>query len=372
MPHISAFLSGQREWSPKRLKANANIAFQGSIVLGMGFVLTYEEAQRMLDSDAKNADVIFPYLNGEDLNSDPRQRPSRYVINFWDWPEERAEEYTLPYEWVLRNVKPERLQNNDRGAREKWWRFLRARSELYHTIGRGHHFMKHPKGWKATHKPLENVIVIALASKTLAFAYLSSSMVFSHATAVFALENMSYLAVLQSSIHGTYAWQNGSTLKNDLRYTPSDVFETFPLPEERHFEDSSHLLGLGVSLHKQRATIMTQENIGLTPLYKRIHDPNDNDARIEELRELSREIDLAISNAYGWNDLDLEHDFHKVSYLPENDRLRFTISESARVEVLRRLSELNRLRYNEEVEKGLQGRKRIKMGSLGEVGQYLD
>jgi len=103
-PFISAFLSDREEWSPKRLKANEGIAFQGSIVLGMGFVLTHDEAQRMLDADQRNADVIFPYLNGEDLNSDPEQRPSRWVINFWDWPEERARTYVLPWKWIEERV----------------------------------------------------------------------------------------------------------------------------------------------------------------------------------------------------------------------------------------------------------------------------
>lgn len=49
-PFISAFLSDREEWSPERLKANEGLAYQGSIVLGMGFVLTPDEAQRMLDS----------------------------------------------------------------------------------------------------------------------------------------------------------------------------------------------------------------------------------------------------------------------------------------------------------------------------------
>ena len=30
-----------------------------------------------------------------------------------------------------------------------------------------------------------------------------------------------------------------------------------------------------------------------------------------------------------WQDLDLEHDFHEVETLPENDRVRYTISPSA-------------------------------------------
>jgi hypothetical protein len=59
--------------------------------------------------------------------------------------------------------------------------------------------------------------------------------------------------------------------------------------------------------------------------------------------------------AYRWNDIELGHGFYEVSYLPENDRVRFTISETARVEVLRRLSVLNKQRYEEEVEAGLHG-----------------
>ena len=63
--------------NPFRLKANEGKSFQGSIVLGMGFVLEPEEAQRLIEKDARNKDVLFPYLNGEDLNSRPDQSPSR-------------------------------------------------------------------------------------------------------------------------------------------------------------------------------------------------------------------------------------------------------------------------------------------------------
>lgn len=101
---ISAFLTDREEWSPKRLKANESKAFIGSYVLGMGFVLSPDEATRMLDADPKNGNVVFPYINGDDLNSDPEQRPSRWVINFWDWPEERAREYEIPWQWIEERV----------------------------------------------------------------------------------------------------------------------------------------------------------------------------------------------------------------------------------------------------------------------------
>ena len=71
----------------------------GSIVLGMGFVLEPDEARRLIDKDPRNKDVLFPYLNGEDLNSRPDQSPSRWVINFFDWPLDRdsaPEDYEGP------------------------------------------------------------------------------------------------------------------------------------------------------------------------------------------------------------------------------------------------------------------------------------
>jgi hypothetical protein len=60
-------------------------------------------------------------------------------------------------------------------------------------------------------------------------------------------------------------------------------------------------------------------------------------------------MDLTVTQAYGWTDLSLNHCFQEVSYLPENDRIRFTISEEVRLEVLRRLSELNRQRNEAKV-----------------------
>ncbi len=78
---------------PRRLTENVDQSFQGSIVLGLGFTLTPDEAQALIDKDPRNAEVLFPYLNGKDLNDRPNQSASRWVINFFDWPLERARQY---------------------------------------------------------------------------------------------------------------------------------------------------------------------------------------------------------------------------------------------------------------------------------------
>ena len=67
-----------------------------------------------------------------------------------------------------------------------------------------------------------------------------------------------------------------------------------------------------------------------------------------ELRRLHVALDVAVRAAYGWQDLDLDHDFHEVETLPENDRVRYTISPAARREVLKRLLAANHARAGVE------------------------
>lgn len=355
--HISAFLSSQEEWTPRSLSANANLAYLGSYVLGMGFVLAPEDAKKMLLDDPRNADVVFPYVNGDDLNSEPDQQATRFVINFWDWLEETAKTYSQPYQHLVANVYSERLekskQNSYRNIMSSWWLHWNARPGLYHAIGRGSVFRQHPTSWSPEQQTLRTCLVVARVSKTLAFALVDSKSVFSDQVVVFGLDSTAYFALLQSNIHGVFAWQFSSKLKNDLRYSLTDAFEPFPMPDASRLTLDSRLARLGLSYHTLRAELMRDESIGLTKVYRRFHDSNDSDSRLVRLRDLHRQMDVDVAHAYGWDDLDLNHGFHEVPYLPKNDRVRFTISESARVEVLRRLSELNRQRYEEEVARGL-------------------
>ncbi len=359
VPYISAFLSDQEEWTPKRLAANAGKSFQGSIVLGMGFVVTEDEAMAMIERDPKNREVVFPYLNGKDLNTHPEQKPSRWVINFWDWPEEKSKEYVEPYAWLKEHLYPERLekskQKSYRDIMTMWWQFWRLRSELYHAIGRGLAFMHHPDDWIHDAKSMERVLVMTRVTKYVAPAFVDDSVVFSEQTVLFATDSMCEFSILNTTLFGEWAAQQSSSMGVTMRFTPTDCFETFPFPSN---EDRYALRHMGERYHSLRAEIMRDDEVGLTQLYNRFHDPDESDSRIEELRDLHRQIDEAVAEAYGWSDLDLEHDFHEVGYLPKNDRIRFTISEKARIEVLRRLARLNKERYEEEVAQGFHAGKK--------------
>jgi len=100
---------------------------------------------------------------------------------------------------------------------------------------------------------------------------------------------------------------------------------------------------------------MKKHDVGMTEFYNRIHDPNNSDFDILEFRELRHELNYSVISSYGFDHIDLQIGFHEVGYLPDRDCVRFTISEAARLEVLGRLAELNRQRYQEEVDQKLHG-----------------
>jgi hypothetical protein len=331
---ITPFLTpqGRMQGKPYTLVANRDRSFQGSIVLGMGFVLKPEEAQELIEKDSYNRDVVFPYLNGEDLNSRPDQSPSRWVINFHDWPLKQAENYTDCMRIVREKVKPGRdllemkTDASAKGYAKLWWLYGRRGIDLYRAIAQ-----------------MERVLVIALTSRTCAFAFAPSNIVFSHATGVFAFDKACYLAFLQSSFHVSWTFNYGSSMKGDLRYTPSDCFENFPFPE-----NLQELNTIGEEYDQHRQSIMLSRQEGLTQTYNRFHNPHETASDIVRLRELHREMDEAVAKAYGWEDLDLGHGFHET-----RQGIRYTISEEARNEVLGRLLTLNHERYEEEVKAGL-------------------
>jgi hypothetical protein len=328
--------------NPSRLAASSGIAFKGSEVVGLGFTMEPWLAQELIEKDPRNTQVLFPYLNGENLNSRPDCSASRWVINFHDWPEDRAKTYADPYAQILRKVKPERARNNDRRRREIWWQFSRPTLDLYEAIAE-----------------MRRVIVITRHAKTVMPVMVSTGQIMSDATVVFASDDLGMLALLSSAPHYWWAISRASTMKGDLRYTPTDVFETLPLPDV-----TGKMRELGGQLDTSRRDVMLARQAGLTATYNLVHEQGCADLDIAELREIHRAIDEAVVCAYGWDDLlaaGLEHGFHET-----RQGVRYTIGPAVRQEILDRLLELNQERHAAEVAAGLRaerGHRRVSRDS---------
>jgi hypothetical protein len=320
--------AGRVEGMPARLSENEGKSFIGCFVLGMGFVIEPRTAEEWIGADSRNADVLFPYLNGEDLNSFPDSAAQRWAIDFNDWPEEKAAKYELPHAHVIQFVKPERQRLKADGTHalrsplpQRWWQYGDKRPALRQAIA-----------------GLDEVLAIALVSKSVIPLRVRTGQVFSHALGVFASDSYSDQAVLSSSLHQLWAITYGSTLETRVRYTPSDVFETFPRPGVTDQLDLT-----GRRLDDERSGIMLRRELGLTKLYNLVNDPDvadGSDPDIAGLRALHVELDQAVLDAYGWSDdVDLDHGFHTYRQME-----RWTVSPAARVEILDLLLEENHKR----------------------------
>ncbi|MFE2583098.1 Eco57I restriction-modification methylase domain-containing protein [Streptomyces sp. NPDC059378] len=306
---------------PHRLSANKKISFEGCKPLGMGFILNPEEAHEIIEKNPQSADVIFPYLGGDDMNSQFDCSATRMIIDFRDWPIERARQYSECLDIVESRVRPERQGHEDLRLRNDWWIYERPRPELRRAI-----------------TGLDRILALAITSKTLIPTWQRTNQVFSNTIDVFAIDRSAFLALFSSSMHYWWALKYCSSRTGDLRYTPSRGFETFPNPPLTVQMDK-----LGGELDLHRNSLMLERKLGLTKLYNQMHAPEVDDTAIERLRAIHVEIDKAVNEAYGWTDLDLGHGFYET-----RQGFRFTIAPKVQVEVLDRLLELNHSRYAEE------------------------
>lgn len=320
---------------PLELSANKGLICKGHELQGDGFKISSTVKDELIASDQKHKEIVFPLITGDWLNN-ATSPPDEYVINFEDRGLDQAKQFSGAFSIVEERVKPDRLKyvgntSRDRHLRTYWWQFRGFRAEL--------------KQFSADH---DTLLALSVVTKHLIFRFVDSRTVPTAATTCILSDSFSVFAQLQTSMHDVWARAFGSSLGETLRYIAGRCFKTYPLIGSRHDLDSS-----GQEFYKLREKISLSRNIGYTTLYNQFHDQDIQDSDIRNLREKQVKLDATVNRAFGWEDLDLGHGFHEVQYLPENDRVRFTISETARVEVLQRLSELNRQRYEEEVARGM-------------------
>jgi hypothetical protein len=384
-PLITAYLfhAGGNN-NPASMIANRGRSFIGSIILGMGFTFDdtdkrgianpLSEMHRLIAMDRRNAERIFPYIGGEELNDTPTQEYRRYVINFGELPlrrenlgqalnqaEQRQREQRLSTglvpldypepvaaDWpdllsiVEQKVRPERKDKPGSYSRQ-WWLFGRRNQEGQRVLSR-----------------LPRVLALCRVSPHLSLVFLQNEVVCAESIVVFAIPTMSGFGVLQTRPHEVWARFFSSSLKDDLRYSPTDCFENFPFPE--NFETLPILEQAGQAYYEFRATVMVNNNQGLTATYNRFHDPEDRDSDILRLRELHAAMDRAVLDAYGWNDiqptceflLDYDEQEEEESSGPSRRKKpwRYRWPDETRDEVLARLLELNRVRAGEELLSG--------------------
>lgn len=262
----------------RRLEANRGICFQGPIPVGEGFVLTVAKAAELLQrAEADYGMVVKPYLMGEDIAEDPAQSPRRWIVDFGDMPLERASDFPAALEIVMASVKPQRETNKRPARRERWWQFGEKALGMRRGIA-----------------PLERYLTFPRVGKRLSVSWGDPTWVPGDKAVIVCRSDDYSAGVMCSSAHDGWAWARAGTLKADLSYTPTSVFETFPWPDPT--EAQREKIGeLAKQIVARRQEICVDEQFGLTELYNRV-----DDGAYRDLKKLHSDLDEAVAEAYGW------------------------------------------------------------------------
>jgi type II restriction/modification system DNA methylase subunit YeeA len=200
------------------MKANKGASFNGLCLAG-DFDIDGELARSWLaepnPNGKPNSDVLFPLFNGEDIT----QRTSgRWIVDFGcDMSESEASLYEKPFQHVMQNVKPGRMQNARPARVRLWWRHGETRPGLRKALTHLNRFIITPE--TPTHR---------------FFEWLPKPVAPDHMLIVIARDDDTSFGILSSSIHETWARAVGSPYGNHptaRRYSHSRTFQEFPFPE---------------------------------------------------------------------------------------------------------------------------------------------
>jgi hypothetical protein len=253
-----------------------------------GFLISTEERAGWVSRDARNAEVTYPYLNGEDALSG--EDLNRFVIDFEQRDRFQAESYPIPFDHIRRVVLPDRerkaeegkdaegkVRPHHKGFLAHWWRLSFGRPEMLSVI-----------------KPLPRYLACAYVTRRPIFIFVSSAIRPSNLIQVFGFADDYSFGILQSHLHWLWFTTKCGKLKGDFRYSAESVFDTFPWPQMPTKKQIAEVAAAAVALRALRREIMGKLGYSLRELYRTLEEPGAN-----PLRDAHARLDTAVRAAYG-------------------------------------------------------------------------
>ena len=201
-----------------RLNANIGASFMGD-TKGGPFDVSGDLAREWLRLPANpngrpNADVLKPWVNGMDLT---RRSAGKWIVDFgWEMTEADAALYEAPFGHIKEHVWPMRQRNRREAYRVNWWRHVEPRQGM----------------WRALEGKSRCIATPRVAKHRL-FVWLDAGVCPDSQVIVIARDDDVTFGILHSRFHEAWSLRLGTWLGkgNDLRYTPTTTFETFPFPD---------------------------------------------------------------------------------------------------------------------------------------------
>jgi hypothetical protein len=308
VPFISSSLSVQTDVnSAKELNCNTEPkqVFQGQTLGHKGFLLTTDEVQRIIAADKTSEQVIFAFMTGDDLLSEPHAQPARWVIDFEGRALHQARAFKPAFQRLEKTVLPDleakaraenerneamraqdpraKVNRHHQGALDHWWSHFYDRTDLRDAI-----------------QNLKRYIICSRISKRPVFDFVSTRIKISDKVQAFVFEDDYTFGILQSNLHWQW-WQNrGATLKSDPAYTPHSIFDTLPFPQNPTAKQVKAIADAARTLHEYRRKIMAEN-----PAYTLRIQYRDLETSNKDLKKLHTALDNAVLAAYGFDGGDV-------------------------------------------------------------------
>jgi hypothetical protein len=290
---INSALSDQTDVSAAvALKCNTNPQriFNGQFPRHHGFVLTPDEAKRLIEKDLANREVVHPFLIGAEMLT--HGEPRRWVIDFQKMDVLRAGRFAAPFAHVKEHVLPHvaALAEKEKKAVGKstgqdqqwfnyWWQHFRCRKELVDRVSRQHRYLA---CCEVTKRPI--------------FCFVDSYVRPDHTLEAFAFADDYSFGVLQSATHWLWFVTKCSKLKSDFRYTPASVFDTFPWPQQPNAKAVQAIAEAARRVRRIRADTLETHKGGLRALYRSLELPGAS-----PLKDAHAALDEAVLAAFGFS-----------------------------------------------------------------------
>lgn len=262
--------------------------FQGQNPVNEGFFLAPEEAKRLIDSNPKLSEVIFPYMIGRDLIEE--YGPSRWIIDFGQRDMFQSMQYPEAFERVKALVMPAVLEKAERekaatGKESTRWSRM---------ANRWWQFRDYQPGTMAAISTVPRYTACSRVTKRPIFEFVSRSIHPDTTVMVFPFSDDYSFGLLQSGLHWAWFVARCSTLKGDFRYTSETVFDCFPWPQSPSPAQVKKVADAAVALRQLRRKIMADHGWSLRELYRTLDLPGHN-----SLRASHDALDAAVRAAYG-------------------------------------------------------------------------
>jgi len=286
-----------------RLKCNTTepkFCFMGQKHGHEGFLLSATQAIELINKEPKNAEVLKPYLNGNELVANLKSQPKRFVIDFSQLSFNEAKEYNDLFKIIDKKVLPDRekfakkqITDNEELLEinpklkvntsyvqyyNSWWQLIGKRKEMLDAFS-----------------TINRYIACSRVSKRQIFEFISTDIRPNDALITFAFNDDYSFGILQSKFHWKWWKAKCSTLGEIYRYTINPVWDTFPWPQQPSNKQVETIAQAAKAIRDWRRNT----KLTLREMYQ-LYDMAETGVKYE-LYNLHKKLDKAVMEAYGFD-----------------------------------------------------------------------